>query len=857
MLHIYRLLLWLYPRTFRRRYGTAILATLRDRRRDAGRGGAWRLLQFHAGASRDLLANAAAEAAGAWRSSVASLAGDVRFAVRMLWRRPALSFFSAVTLALGIGAVTAVAALVDAVLIRPLPYPDPDRIVAVRGEVNGQLSGISYENLRDIREQASSIVAATPFFAQSVNLTGVPEPDRLRGGFVTSDFFDVLGVAPSLGVPFSTSADTPGAERTAILMDHVWKVRFGGRPDILGTQLRLNNSLFTIVGVMPASFRLPIDDIEVLLPFWTTTSGVERGNHNYIALARLQPWASPKVASEEVTRIAARLERAYPGVNSGRSAHVEPFRDALNEEIIDPLQLLSAMIFIILATACANVAGLYLGDAAHRRREIAVRAALGAGRLRIARQLLIESLARAAVGALLGLLAAGAAVAFLAANAPAGVYGIENARLSTLVLSIAACTALIAGLAAGLPPALQWARTDAAGSGGRIAGDTGARGLRSALVVGQIAIAAVLLVAAGLTTRSFVELTTVDTGFDPSNLLTMEYRLPGNKYTSEAAQSAFHERVLERVRALPGVVDAAGVRALPFSGNGNTSSFQLAKDGEPLRASMNAVSDRYFETMRVPLVAGRLFRGSESRDYIVIVSQALARRVWPAQNPIGRTLYFDGVEITAAVIGVVGDVRHRDLAEGDVGTIYTVQRQNPSLFNTLTVRTTGRPMDLADEVRTAVWSVDPDQPVWKVRTLASLIERLIAPRRFLLQLVAFFGLSAAALAVLGLYGVVASTVATRTREIGVRVALGATSRGVLALVLRDGLRLAAAGIVLGLLAALIVSQLLRSLLFGVSASDPLTFGAAGILLLAAALLACGVPAARALRVDPAVALRES
>lgn len=859
MFRIYHLLLHLYPRSFRERYGQALLTALNDRRRDARRAGRWRLVAFDIAALRDLVVNAAGETAMTRGASFTSFAHDARFAVRMLWRRPALSFFSALTLGLGIGAVTAIAALVDAVLIRPLPYPAPTQIIVIRGAVDGRTSGISYENLLDIRNQASSIAAASPFFAQSVNLTGVAEPDRLRGGFVTSDFFGVLGVQPSIGVPFSKHADTPGSGRVAVLTDRVWKVRFGGRHDILGTQLHLNNAPFTIVGVMPASFRFPIDDIEVFLPFWTTTSGIERGNHNYIAIARLESWATPEIATEEAAAVAASLERAYPETNRGRTAAAEPFRDALTEDLADPLAMLAAMIAIILAAACTNVAGLHLGEAARRQREIAVRAALGAGRVRLVRQLVIESVARAVIGAVLGVLAAGAAVGFLAANAPAGVFGIENASLSPLVLTVVVFTTLSAGVAAGLPPALQWARPNlsAQASGPRVAGDAATWRLRSTLVVCQIALAAVLLVAAGLTMRSFMKLTAVDVGFEPSGLLTMEYRLPGNKYQSPAAQVAFHDHVLERVRSVPGVVDAAGVRALPFSGNGNSSVFRLAKGKEPARASINTISDRYFETMRIPLLAGRRFTQKETGEPVVLVSRTLAERTWPAQHAVGRTVFFDGVEITATVIGVVGDVRHRDLAQGDAGTIYVLQEQNPGLFNTLTVRTSGRPMDLADDVRQAVWSVDADQPVWKVRTLDSLIEASIAPRRFLLQLVAFFGFSAAALAVLGLYGVVASAVATRTREIGVRVALGATSRGVLTLVVGNGLRLAAAGIALGMLGAFVAAHLMRSFLFGVGATDPLTFGVAGILLLAAALLACAIPAGRALRVDPADALRES
>ena len=478
---------------------------------------------------------------------------------------------------------------------------------------------------------------------------------------------------------------------------------------------------------------------------------------------------------------------------------------------------------------------------------------------RLARQLLFESVARALVGAAAGILAARAALGFLVANAPAGIYGLENARLNPFVFAVGAVAALIAGIIAGLPPTLHWIRTAAlpdAGSDDRTVGHSGASRLRGTLVIGQIAVAAVLLVAAGLTLRSFTRLTSVDVGFDAANLLTMEYRLPSNKYEAPASQAAFHRQVLEQVRLLPGIVDAASVRALPFSGNGSTASFRLTRDGELREASINAVSDRYFETMRISVLEGRVFGVSDRQEPVVMISRALADRTWPGQRAIGRALHFDGVDITAPVIAVVADVRHRGLGDRNVGTIYTYEEQNPGVFNTLTIRTSGAPMVMADAVRQAVWRVDPDQPVWKIRTLDSLIERSVATRRFLTQLVVFFGASAAVLAVLGLYGIVASGVAQRTREIGVRVALGATLRSVLRLVLRNGLKLGAVGIATGLGMAVLAADVLRSFLFGVSTRDPLTYAATAGLLMVAALLACWLPARRALRVDPVDALRQ-
>jgi predicted permease len=470
----------------------------------------------------------------------------------------------------------------------------------------------------------------------------------------------------------------------------------------------------------------------------------------------------------------------------------------------------------------------------------------------------MESVARALAGAALGLAAAHTAIGVLVANAPSGVYGLENARLRPGLLVLGVLAAVLAGVAAGLPPALQWARAGAlSGTGaGRATDDVRTSRFRGVLVVGQIALAAVLLVAAGLTMRSFDRLTAVDVGFDPSNLLTMEYRLPINKYPSPEAQAQFHRQVIERVEAVPGVVAAAGVRALPFSGNGSTAEYRLEQEEAPRESAFNTVSASYFRTMRIPLLAGRLFQPGGEQAPVVVVSRALAERAWPDGTALGRLLTFDDGAITATVVGVVGDVHHRDLANADSGTIYTLQDQNPGVFNTLAVRTGGSPLAIAGAVRRALWAVDSDQPVWKIRTVESLIERSIAARRFLLQLVAFFGVSAAVLAVLGLYGVVAAGVAQRTREIGVRVALGATRTSVLRMVLSAGLRLGVIGIVIGLLGAVVAGHLLRTYLFGVSAGDPLTYAAAALLLLVSSLTACWIPARRALRVDPVVALRQ-
>ena len=867
-MRLYRLLLLLYPRAFRDRYGAGMLQAFADSRRAAHAAGVGALARLYASSVRDVVLNACAERAG-WpglrvtsdqgpNGYTTALIQDVRFAFRMLWRRPAMAFFSIATLALGLGAVTAVGSLAHAVLLHPLPFPEPDRLVSVRGLVQAGPVGLSFENMRDLRERSHTLAALTPFFAQSVNLTGVAEPDRVRGAFVTSDFFLVVATDPQLGRVFGREADAPGSERVVVLTDGLWRRRFDARADVLGTRITLNNAAFTVIGVLPVGFTFPIDAAEVFLPFWTAPTTTARDRHNYGSVGRLSPQSDIDQASAELATTAAHLAEEYPDANRGRSTLVEPLKQALSEDLTAPLAMLLVMVGLMLAAACANVAGLQLGATAARRREIAVRAALGAGRARIVRQLLIETVVRALAGTVVGVVAGHAALRFLVANAPEGIYGLEDASVRPIIILAAVGAALLTGIFAGLPPALQWTRQanlSPSDGGDRTAGDVRTSRLRRVLVVSQLALAAMLLVAAGLTARSFVRLLNVEPGFEPGQLLTMEYRLPGNKYVSGGAQASFHKEVIARVRTIPGVVDAAGVRALPFSGNGSVETFKVPEHREPLSAGFNTVSDRYFDAMKIPLLAGRTFAPTE-RAPVVVVSQSFAATTWPGQNPLGRQLIFENAGITAAVIGVVGDVRHRDLLDDGARTIYASHQQNPGVFNTLVVRTSVPPLSVADAVKRAVWDIDRDQPVWKIRTLDALVDRSLAARRFLLQLVMFFGISAAGLSVVGLYGVVAANVSQRTREIGVRIAFGATRGGLLRMILWQGAKLGALGIGAGLATSLLFVQVLQGFLYGIDAHDPVTFAATGTLLMLATLVASMLPARRATRVDATLSLRQ-
>ena len=793
---------------------------------------------------------------------------DARYGWRVLARQKGFALTAIVTLALAIGANGAIFSAIDAVLLRPLPFPHPAQLMFVWGRdaIHTRWS-LSPADLEDFRK-SKSLAAVAALQGQSVNLTGIEEPARVAGAFVSPEFFSMLGVQAVLGRTFASGEDEDGAARTAVLGNALWQGRFAGDRKILGRQVMLNGDPYTIIGVLPRDFSPPFLKADIWLPSHVYQGYTRaRGQTCVLAIARLRAGVAPAQAQQELNTIAAQLAQAYPESNRGRGATLVPLQDLVMEDIKPTLRALAAAVGCLLLIACANIANLLLSKAAGRRQEMSIRAALGAGRLRIVRQLLTESVLLAGAGALLGAgvaMALGRYIAQKAAGWPAGL----RVELNWPAIGFLAATTVLAALLFGMAPALIARRSAAEGL--RLRRDAGHTRLRNFLAAGQVALAFVLLAGCGLMIESLRHLLRVDTGFDGSHVLTMEYRLPASKYPDAARQARFHAEVVARVEALAGVEAAGIVRGLPFSGNGASTEIGFADRPAPLRsapfiAQYNAATGTYFETVRMPLRAGRTFTASDNLDAprVAIVSESFVARYWPGMDAVGRQVLVPIQDLSpgkprlvpATVVGVVGNTRHDRLDEPDPPQLYIPYAQDPITFASLAVRTRGNPLDRVRDVERAVWSVDKDQPMWKIRTLESMVNASLGDRRVLLTLFAAFSGLALFLAGLGLYGVMAYQVERRTAEFGVRVAMGASPRDILRLVLREGLALAAIGVVCGLACAPLFARLLRSELFGVSSADPAVYALWSIVLLLASALGIALPAGRATRLDPTAALR--
>jgi putative ABC transport system permease protein len=801
-----------------------------------------------------------------------TLLQDLRFGMRTLLKRPGFTAVAVLTLALGIGANTAIFSVVNSVLLRPLPFKDSGQLVVVYEKTQTvPRDWVSVPDLQDYRAASRSFQEFETFVPQSVNLTGSGEPERVVGAFATSGFLPMLGVGVERGRAFNPEDDAEGGGLVAVLSNEFWQRRFGADPSVVGRSLVFNGEPYTVVGIMPAGFRFSTVAPDVLLPAqkWPNYKAA-RSEHNNWVIGRLKDGVSRATAEEELGAIARRLEEAYPAENRGRGVEVVGLQEQLVEDIRPALLILLGAVGFILLIACANIANLLLARGAARRREVALRAALGASRLRLLRQFLTETLLLSLAGGVAGLLFAQWGVYALlklnTADIPLQDGFHLDARLDARVLLFSLALSVLTGFVFGVVPALQLSKADLNNDlkeGGKTVGEGGARTrLRGAFVVSQVALSLVLLVGAGLLLNSFYRLLRAEPGFDPRNLLTMEYRLPKNRYAKGEQQWAFHREVVERVSRVPGVESAAVVRGLPFSGNGGSLTYVVPDRpappaGQEPKALENAIDPNYLRTVGLPLLRGRDFTLQDGPDTqpVILVNRTMAETVWPGEDPLGKRVELPEAKLTATVVGVVGDAKQYDIGEKQRPQVYTAYAQNPHIFGTLVVRARVEPLSLAKSVREAVWSVDPDQPVWKVRTVEYLLDVNVADRRFVLYLMACFAALALMLTALGIYGVVSYTVAQRTHEIGVRVALGAQTRDVLRLVLRHGMGLTLAGVGVGLAASFAVTRLMAGLLYGVSATDPPTYAFVALLLAGVALLACLLPARRATKVDPIEALR--
>jgi putative ABC transport system permease protein len=807
---------------------------------------------------------------------------DVRFGARVLAKHRGFTAVAVLTLALGIGANTAIFSVVNELLLRPLPFRDAERLVMLwEVSPNGRRQNTtSRANFVSWREQSTSFEEMAAFSDQRLSMTGGGgEPEEVSVQLATPELFRILGVEPALGRGLTPEGGEPPAAPEVVLGHGLWQRQFGGDPQVLGRPVTLNGVACTVVGVMPAGFQWHIRSRSGTArpaEIWTRLSmNLEGGEANargrfLSAVARLKPGVSQEQAEAEMKTIMARLEQDAPQYNKGSGSEVIPLREQFVGNVRPALLILLGAVGFVLLIACANVANLMLSRAAAREKEIAVRTALGASRTRVVRQLLTESLLLALLGSLLGLLVAWWGIGALVAISPHDLVNLQGVGINLTVLGWTLAVSLLTGVIFGIAPALEATRlnlNDTLKEGGKGSGGQSARSgrLRSALVVAEVALALVLLASAGLMMKSFSRLQKIDTGFETENVLTMVVSLPAGKYTEDAQVVNFFRQATERVRALPGVRAAGMVNFLPlYGGLGSSTGFKIEgrpapPPGEGPSTNVRAADRGYFGAMGIPLLRGRNFNEADDAEArrVVIVSESLARKHFPGEDPLGKRIDVAMFEkpTPTEIVGVVGDVRYDSLTNEAEPTVYFPHPELTYSFMTLVVRTAGDPAEMTPAVRGVLREIDPDQPVSDVRTMEQVMADTVGRARFNTLLFGLFAALALVLSAVGIFGVMNYSVTLRTREIGLRMALGAQPARVLRLVLRQGLVLTLVGIGLGLAGALALTRVMSSLLFGVEANDPATFAAIVLLLAFVSLVACYIPARRATRIDPLVALR--
>lgn len=799
---------------------------------------------------------------------MANLLHDLRYAVRALLKQPGFTAIAVLTLALAIGANTAIFSVVNAVLLRPLPYQNPDQLIAVyekRLALGRERGLVSPPDFIDWRAQNSVFENIAAYTSWTANRTDGDEPERIVGSLATAELFPTLGISATLGRTFSAEEDRPNANRVVVISDRLWQRRFAADPSIIGKPVMLNGNHHVVIGVMPRGFEFPDKQTELWAPLGLDPA--ETGNralHSLSVVARLKVGATLPGARAEMAMISSRLEQQHT-VNTGHSANLFPLYGEVVGPVRSALYIIFGAVGVVLLIACVNVANLLLVRGAGRQKEIAIRSALGANRSRIVSQLLAESILLAFLGGTFGLLLAVWGTDLLIAISPADTPRLSEIKMDRSVLGFTILVSLLPGIVFGLLPALRLSRTDITHGlkeGGRSGmSDASSSRVRNSLVVSEVALALVLLIGAGLLLKSFVRLREINPGLNPAGVLTAQVWLPRAKYREPQQQAAFTQDVLQRLQALPGVKSAGAVADLPLSGPGASRYFSIegappTRPGEGRNASFNLATPNYFPTLSIPLIRGRHFeaRDIQGAPEVAVINEAMARRFFPDEEALGKRIRI-AEQPWRTIVGIVGSVRRSGLDIEATPEMYYPMLQEPLPFMALLVKTARDPQTLATDLRNAVRAVDRDQPVFDVKTMEEIVKGSIASRRLTMVLLASFAAMAIVLAAIGIYGVISYLVAQRTHEIGVRMALGAQRSDVLRLILGHGMALAGFGIAIGVVLSLALTRLLSRFLFGVSSTDPWTFLAVSLLLAAVALLAGYIPGRRATKVDPMVALR--
>jgi putative ABC transport system permease protein len=810
---------------------------------------------------------------------------DLRFGARMLIKHPGFSLIAVLTLALGIGANAAIFSMIHTLLIQPLPYRDAGRVLFAMGwdvRHDQKQFQVSAADFQDWREQCSAIEQAAGYRYWSVNLTGAGEPERVQGYYVTANLFALLGVEPLLGRVFQPGEDRPGATKVAVLSHGLWRGRFGAERGVIGRTVALNDESYTIIGVMPPKFEFPQLNFkgDLWAPFNHDPARLRAdrsANFSMVAVARLRPDRTLAQAQTEMDGIYRRLAQQYPETNASAGIRLMPMQEELTRyfNARGPLLALLAAAAFVLLIACANVANLLLARAQTRAKEMAVRAALGATALRVTRQMLTESLLLALAGGGLGVLLGHWLLAAIRSVVPEfakkSMPALMEIGINTQVLLFAFAVALLTSLVFGLAPALRLSRRELVADlkeGGRSAGSGPRRRAGNVLVVVEVALSALLLVGAGLTMRSLWALLNVNPGFEAENLLALDITLPSTRYAQPEQRANFYREALSRLAALPGVEAVGAVNSLPLSTSNPGGRFMIEGQPPPApgvqpSADFRVINPDYFRALGMRLARGRSFSAQDNQQGqpVTIVNQTFVRQYFPHEEPLGKRIRF-GVPSTSLaqnpwmlIVGVVSDVRHLDLATPARPESYSPLEQIPVVELTLAVRTNGLPAGLMAAVHERLRALDANLPLYNVQTMEQVVTRSLFNQRLTTSVMLIFGGAALLLATVGLFGLISYAVSQRTHEFGIRLALGANTRDVLRLVIGQGLKLAGAGLLIGLAGSFALMRVMKTLLFGVSAADPLTFAASALLLLAVSLLACWVPARRAAKVDPLIALR--